>query len=396
MQDSIIFVLLIQKDPTEAGLIREALRMNAQGGVKLQRVESLPTALARIGGGGVDVILLDLSAHDTPSADGLTTFLQLHQAAPHVPIVVLYDASGEGLALRALRAGAADYLLMESSNEETCRVIRSAVELERKHREARSTAGNASRPSGAIISFIGAKGGVGTTTIALNVSAVLAKRGKVILAEIRPSFGTLLSYFKPYGQIRDICYLLQAEGTEISRGETAASLWACKNVPGLGILFGPQSAAECPELTAEGVKKITKALAGFADYVVLDLPPSLSAANRAALEASARVVLVMERDPVCVQTAKLMARAMEAWEDTPQPIEMILVNRALLSCPMPILEIENQLGPSLGVIPPGSDICLKAQQARSPLVACQPESLVADSLVAIAAKCVSFMIPAAK
>ena len=140
------------------------------------------------------------------------------------------------------------------------------------------------------------------------------------------------------------------------------------------------------------MKKLVHALAGLAEYVVLDLPPSLSAANRAVAGISGRLVLVVERDPVCAQAAKLMAQSMEAWKGALQPAEFIVVNRALLSCPTPLAEIESQLGsPALGIVPPGPDICLLAQHAHTPLVALQPDSLLADSLNALAGKCTSFM-----
>jgi MinD-like ATPase involved in chromosome partitioning or flagellar assembly len=233
---------------------------------------------------------------------------------------------------------------------------------------------------------------VGVTTVALNVASALAKRSKVILVEMRPAFGTLLPYLKPYGQIRNISHLLRAEATPIGPAEVGACLWPCKNAPGLSVLFGPQLAEECGELPPDRVKKLIRALAGLAEYVVLDLPASLSETNRAAAGVSRRLVLVMERDPVCVQSAQLMTRAIETWEGAPQPMEIILVNRAALSSPMPLSEIDTQLGfPALGVIPPGPDVCLAAQHAHAPMVVFEPDTLVAESLIALAEKCASFM-----
>ena len=55
------FVLLIEKDPAEAALIRQSLAQRGGGGFQLQCVAGMSIALARIGGGGVDVIMLDLS-----------------------------------------------------------------------------------------------------------------------------------------------------------------------------------------------------------------------------------------------------------------------------------------------------------------------------------------------
>jgi pilus assembly protein CpaE len=384
------FVLLIQRDPAVAASIRRLLTERGEGAYQLQCVESVPTALARIGGGGVDVIMLDLSLHQDRSRNSLAGFLPVRQAAPQVPIIVLYAAPDEGLALRAMRAGASDYLLKEGPSDELNCAIRSAIGLVSNSLDSRTFAEVRSRMAGGTISFIGAKGGVGATTVALNVASVLARKSKVILAEMRPAFGTLLPYLKPAGHIRNISQLLRPEPMEIGSAEAAACLWPCKTVPGLSVLFGPQTAAECGELTPGHVKSLIKALAGLADYVVLDLPAGLSDANRAAAEVSGRLILVVERDPVCVQSAKLMARAMESWEGTPKPMEMILVNRASPHCPMPLPEIETQLGFSaLGVVPPEPDICLSAELAHTPVIALQPDSLVADSLISLAEKCAS-------
>jgi pilus assembly protein CpaE len=390
MDDHRAFVLLIERDPAVAASIRRLLTERGDGAYQFQCVESVPTALARIGGGGVDVIMLDLSLHEDRSRDSLAGFLPVRQAAPRVPIIVLYAAPDEGLALRAMRAGASDYLLKEGPSDELNCAIRSAIELVSNPLDSRNSAEVRSLPAGGTISFIGAKGGVGATTVALNVASVLARKSKVILAEMRPAFGTLLPYLKPAGKIRNISQLLRAESTEISSAEAAACLWPCKTVPGLRVLFGPQAAGECGELLPGDVKRLIRTLAAMADYLVLDLPAGLSDANRAAAEVSGRLILVVERDPVCVQSAKLMAQAMEAWEGTPQPMEMILVNRASPHCPMPLPEIETQLGFSaLGVVPPEPDICLSAELAHMPVIALQPDSLVADSLISLAEKCAS-------
>jgi Flp pilus assembly CpaE family ATPase len=87
-----------------------------------------------------------------------------------------------------------------------------------------------------------------------------------------------------------------------------------------------------------------------------------------------------------------MARAIETWKGSPQPLEMILVNRAAPVCPMSLEEIETQLGfPALGVVPPEPDICLAAEIAHIPLIALRPDSVVAGSLETLAKQCASDM-----
>lgn len=361
--------LLIQEDPALAASLRDALGRDGDGLPRVQWIKSLPTALARIAGGGVDAVGIDLSHGWSDANEPLEAVRQVRRSAPHMPIVGLHSVADEALATRALGIGATGLVSKES------RDLLAAL---------RQTAGRAPRPaasgSGEVIVLLGAKGGVGVTTVALNVACLLARGAKVILAEIRPDPGSLVHYFAPHGLARNLTHAL--------RGDPAhACLWSSKAIPGLSVLFGPQNALECGPLVPERLRDLMAGLTALADHVVVDLPSSVSAANRTIIESSDTVLLVVERDPVCVQSARVMTRAIEAWSGAPQPIEIVLVNRAALVSPMSLSDVDTQLGrPPLAVIPPGPDLCATAQDARLPLVALQPESLLAGSLVSLREK----------
>jgi MinD-like ATPase involved in chromosome partitioning or flagellar assembly/CheY-like chemotaxis protein len=372
-----VTILLIEDSPAYAKLVKQWLSLRADISVALEWSDSLRTGLGRLKQGGIDVILLDLGL---PDSEGLETFTRTKLEAFGVPVILLSGDHGDDLALQMVKDGAQDYIVKGACNGELlAKAIRYAM--------ARN---NGRQHNGETISFVGAKGGVGTTTVALNAASVMAKRGKAILVELRPVFGTLLSYLKPDKQVRNISHLLRADAPEFDTAEVSDCLWSCKSVPGLSVLFGPQGATECGDLAPDRVKKLIKVLARMADHVVLDLPASLSDANRAAIQSSGRLVVVVEWDPVCVQLANLMAGTIAAWEGTPRSIQSVLVNRASVSCPMPLSEIETQLGYELlGVVPPGSDVCLAAQTAHKPVIALQPDGVMADNLISLTEKCVS-------
>jgi Flp pilus assembly CpaE family ATPase len=375
-----ILALLIQEASADAGPIREALALDEDRPVRLQCVERLSTALARIAGGGVNLILLDMSA----SNESMDSLLQLLRKAPQVPTVVVCGADNEGLALKAIRAGATDYVMKGQLGTDLGRVLHSAIQLAHNALPPTLLKMPERRTNGGIIAFVGAKGGVGTTTIALNIASTLARRSTVILVEMRSTFGTLAPYLQPHGLTRNLSHLLKRDSCATASTEAGASLWAYKNVPGLSILFGPQTAGECAEIEPGQAKAITQSLTRMADYVIVDLPACLSEANRAVIEHSNSMALVLELDPVCVQSARWMARAIESWNAAPQPIGAVIVNRAAVGSPMPLPEINTLLGCQvLGVIPPAADLCLSAQNACAPLVAFHRESLMAGSLNAL-------------
>jgi len=264
------------------------------------------------------------------------------------------------------------------------RVVQSVLERHRRSLDSTQVETASARKAGTTITLLGAKGGVGTTTLALNVGCVLARRNKAIVAELRSTLGTLSPFFGPQSRTRNITGLLNMKPADLAETQAASSLWPCRTIPGLNLLFGPQTVEPCPELGQAHAKAILALLAERADFVVVDLPPVLSETNRAVIQASSLLALVIERDPICVQAAKMMLRAIELWNVSPQ-IGAILVSRAPLNSSDSIAEIEIQLGiPILGVIPPAPDVCRAAQNARTPLVAFASESLVADSITALA------------
>jgi diguanylate cyclase (GGDEF)-like protein/PAS domain S-box-containing protein len=93
---------------------------------RLDVVESLADGLSRVKQGRVDAILLDVVL---PDSTGLTTFLRLQPKAPHVPIVVVVEATNEDIGREAVDRGALDFVV---ANELTAsmldKVLRYATE----------------------------------------------------------------------------------------------------------------------------------------------------------------------------------------------------------------------------------------------------------------------------
>lgn len=126
-----IAVLLVEDNPGDARLIREALSETshedtATPDFSLSVTSSLHAALDYLQRDDVDLILADLSL---PDSQGLDTVMQILAYAPTTPIVVLTGMSDEGLATRALQAGAEDYLVKGESDAAVLkRSIRYAIE----------------------------------------------------------------------------------------------------------------------------------------------------------------------------------------------------------------------------------------------------------------------------
>ncbi|HEY3306658.1 MAG TPA: ATP-binding protein [Candidatus Binatia bacterium] len=124
-----IKVLVVEDNPGDARLLREALAEMARTRFDWTHVDRLAEALRRLEEERFDIILLDLSL---PDAQGLDAVVWAHGQVPHLPIVVLTGLENEELAVEALRQGAQDYLVKgKVDGNLLSRSIRYAIERKR-------------------------------------------------------------------------------------------------------------------------------------------------------------------------------------------------------------------------------------------------------------------------
>ncbi len=124
-----IRALLVEDNPGDVLLLRQMLRKFTSPPIELISTERLDGACRHLAESTYDIILLDLSLPDT---QGYATFERLQKVVSLTPIVVLTGLDDEELALRAVRAGAQDYLVKgEISDQLLMRAIRYAIERKR-------------------------------------------------------------------------------------------------------------------------------------------------------------------------------------------------------------------------------------------------------------------------
>jgi signal transduction histidine kinase/CheY-like chemotaxis protein len=142
MNHSAIRVLLVEDSPTDALLLHELLVREQANEFVLTCVERLADALIRVRQESYDLLLLDLTLHDS---EGLDTFRKLSAAAPDVPVVVVTSVDDGTTGVRAVQEGAQDFLIKgQLDGHQIVRTLRYALErkrtqltLQRSERELR-------------------------------------------------------------------------------------------------------------------------------------------------------------------------------------------------------------------------------------------------------------------
>lgn len=382
----LIKVLLIEDNRIEARQTQHWLSAAKGDHFEVECVEQLQQGLDRLSRGGLDIVLLDLNL---PDSRGIETFVKLHDKFPEIPIVVLTGEYDDAIGPTAVEKGAQDYLVKQHANGPALtHVLRYALT---RHRAQLAQIANAHvGKSARVIAFLGAKGGVGTTTTALNVATALAMQGKsVILAELRPSFGMLARHLRqePVSGLRSLLDL-PAERIGIHELQTVLS-----NGPSsLGVLFGPQEHDEPKPMTSNQTEAILRGLSQMAQFVILDLPGEYSAARQAAVNLCHFAAVVTEREPGSVMAARAVIRQLHDASAPGNlngritPTGSVVVTRTIFpNYTLGSAELRSQLGCEIiGIVPWGASENLRALNEGVPLVLLQPDNDTALAYAEIA------------
>jgi len=126
-------ILMIEDSLDDALLIKRKLENSTSSSFLVTSVKTLQDGLEHLANEPTDLVISDLGL---PDSHGLDTVKKILKAAPHVPLVVLSGFDDESIAIKAVQAGAQDYLVkghFESSHLE--RSLNYSIERARLQRE---------------------------------------------------------------------------------------------------------------------------------------------------------------------------------------------------------------------------------------------------------------------
>ncbi len=377
-----IKILLIESDLEHAKQLKEVL--NKMGNKpEVEVLGNLWISISRLTKGAVDLIILDLSLSDS---QGYETYTRIRLRAPNTPIMLIADLRDESVSERAVKDGANCYLIKGLFDESKfINAVLAIIENPeaKPHQAPSETVMPESADFAKIISFIGARGGVGTTTVAINCALALAQQKRnVIAVELMSSYGTFSQQLNQAPN-ETLSNLLLLNPNEITTRDVNMRLF--NSSLGMRVLFSPQKINEFKIISHEHAVAIIKSLGSLANYLVVDLPSYPTIASQSIIKYCSFVGLVVEREPGSIISAKITKDLLKSWGISGSLVGVIVVNRAAVSNPMKLSDIKDKLGCEIiGVVPPAPDTCLMALQLGAPIIVSQSETLIAATFTEIA------------
>ena len=219
--------------------------------------------------------------------------------APGCLIVGLYNPlvlQGDLSFVRdATRAGVGDFIPLPTSDAEVSAALGAAEQR-----------GEQAPDEGQVISFFSQQGGVGTTTLAINIALLLAGsdevKGDVVLCDAAVQFGSAASFLGLNPQ-RDLADFLR----DSLGGSALAACLTDEPVSGLKVLAAPRDPVEGDRVTPEDMTRVLIELRRRFQWVVVDTPPVLDLLTLTVLDSSDKIFVVTEAvTPTILGTARLL------------------------------------------------------------------------------------------
>jgi pilus assembly protein CpaE len=277
-----------------------------------------------------DVVIADIRGDAQSAMAGIE---RLRAASPGAGIFAIALNADPDLILQSMRAGANEFFTWPPVEETFQAAIRRTA--------ARHETAQGAKPAATSLVFFGAKGGAGTTTVAVNCAVELARLSKraTIIVDLKSGLGEVALFLgvRPRYTLLDAIDNLHRLDREFLRELVV------KHKSGLEILAGSEQFDRPGAADGAGIEELLRLLARQYEYIIVDAGSQINSCTVAALYAADTMYLVANPDVPSVRNSQRLLERVRQLGACGERVR-VLLNRAAEPYPIPPKQIENALG----------------------------------------------------
>lgn len=247
----------------------------------------------------------------------LSLIENLRELCPETSILVVSSSTDGQLILQAMRAGAKEFLTQPVGIED----LVAAMERIGSQRFGR---GDGRSRTCTAIAVAGAAGGVGSTSLAVNLGCILAAddRNNVALIDLDLSLGdadVLLDTIPDYTLLDVAQNISRLDFTLLKRSLT-------KHASGLYLLPRPVQLQDAALITEDELQRVFGLLRASFSHLIIDVSKGYNAIDMVALEAANHILLVTQLDLPCLRNVVRLMMSFGEVEGLKEKVKVV-VNR---------------------------------------------------------------------
>ncbi len=295
-----------------------------------------------------DVVLMDINM---PDMDGIMTTELLAARVPTASVVMMSVQGEADYLRRSMLAGAREFLVKPFSSDELTASIRQVYTRERDKMSRIAVgpkgSGGASpsssdREPGVVAALFSPKGGVGRTTVAVNLAVAAATDlgRKVVLVDGSFQFGdvgVLLNLNPKNKSIADLVPELEAGEVE------SLDTFVIKHSAGIGVLLAPPSPEMAELITPSGIRKVIEALRAENDLVIVDCTSNFNETTLAILDSADVILTMLSLEITSIKNMRLFLEVAEQLGYEQGKVRLVL-NRADSTLGIRVTDVEHSIG----------------------------------------------------
>jgi pilus assembly protein CpaE len=293
-----------------------------------------------------DVVLMDINM---PDMDGIATTELLTARVPTTAVVMMSVQGEADYLRRSMLAGAREFLVKPFSSDELTSSIRQvhAREREKMGRMAVSASETRTkspeREMGRVVALFSPKGGVGRTTIGVNLAVAAASEPdrEVVLVDGSFQFGdvgVLLNLNPKNKSIADLVPELEAGGEPDS-----LDTFLITHSSGAKVLLAPPSPEMAELVSPAAIRRVLEVLRARNDLVVVDCAAAFSDSTLAVLDTADVILTVLTLEITSIKNMRLFLELADQLGYPPGKIELVL-NRSDSALGIRVADVEHSIG----------------------------------------------------